>query len=288
MGAEPDDATLHAIAQCCQQLNQHHLFAEANIRTIGFLCLNKLLLDQGAPATILEYPKVLDMYATARHHRRDPPGPASLPGLASGLTISAHALLGCHRTPHDPEHIMTQWQSVLLEQQRYYNDRAAEYDDWWFRRGSFDEGDAANNRWCEEAAHVQEALDAAALQGDILELAAGTGIWSIRLLPTAQTLTLVDGSAQMLKINPATRDQRVRTVQADLFQWQATRTYDAVVFAFWISHVPRQLLPQFLRQVADAAGCGREVLLRRQSSKARSAFAACRGPGRPVDAATPA
>ncbi|TCK49400.1 hypothetical protein C8F00_1806 [Xanthomonas vasicola] len=65
MGAEPDDATLHAIAQCCQQLNQHHLFAEANIRTIGFLCLNKLLLDQGAPATILEYPKVLDMYATA-------------------------------------------------------------------------------------------------------------------------------------------------------------------------------------------------------------------------------
>ncbi|WP_244953554.1 hypothetical protein WCN79_05100 [Xanthomonas axonopodis pv. vasculorum] len=65
MGAEPDDATLHAIAQCCQQLNQHHLFAEANIRTIGFLCLNKLLLDQGAPATILEYPKVLDMCATA-------------------------------------------------------------------------------------------------------------------------------------------------------------------------------------------------------------------------------
>ncbi|AZR29733.1 class I SAM-dependent DNA methyltransferase [Xanthomonas vasicola] len=151
---------------------------------------------------------------------------------------------------------MTQWQSVLLEQQRYYNDRAAEYDDWWFRRGSFDEGDAANNRWCEEAAHVQEALDAAALQGDILELAAGTGIWSIRLLPTAQTLTLVDGSAQMLKINPATRDQRVRTVQADLFQWQATRTYDAVVFAFWISHVPRQLLPQFLRQVADALDAG--------------------------------
>lgn len=64
MRAELDDATVHAIAQCCQQLNQHHLFAEANIRTIGFLCLNKLLLDQGAAPTILEYPKVLDMCST--------------------------------------------------------------------------------------------------------------------------------------------------------------------------------------------------------------------------------
>lgn len=63
--AELDDATMHAIAQCCQQLNQHHLFAEANIRTIGFLCLNKLLLDQGVAPTILEYPKVLDMCSTA-------------------------------------------------------------------------------------------------------------------------------------------------------------------------------------------------------------------------------
>ncbi|KAB7767245.1 class I SAM-dependent methyltransferase [Xanthomonas maliensis] len=151
---------------------------------------------------------------------------------------------------------MTQWQSVLIEQQRYYDDRAAEYDDWWFRRGLFDEGDASNARWHEEAAHVQDTLNAAALEGDILELAAGTGIWSVRLLPQARTLTLVDGSAQMLKFNPATRDPRVRTVQADLFQWQATQTYDAVVFAFWISHVPRELLPQFLHQVAGALHVG--------------------------------
>ncbi|MBG3849795.1 class I SAM-dependent methyltransferase [Xanthomonas sp. WHRI 8391] len=151
---------------------------------------------------------------------------------------------------------MTQWQSVLIEQQRYYDDRAAEYDDWWFRRGSFDEGDASNVRWREEAARVQDALDTAALEGDILELAAGTGIWSVQLLPKARSLTLVDGSAQMLKFNPATCDPRVRTVQADLFQWQATRTYDAVVFAFWVSHVPRELLPQFLRKVADALDVG--------------------------------
>ncbi|MFC3654892.1 hypothetical protein ACFOPN_04140 [Xanthomonas hyacinthi] len=62
---ELDDATTHAIAHRCQQLDQHHLFAEANIRTIGFLRLNKLLLDQGASPTMLESPKVLDMCSTA-------------------------------------------------------------------------------------------------------------------------------------------------------------------------------------------------------------------------------
>ncbi|KLD73560.1 class I SAM-dependent methyltransferase [Xanthomonas hyacinthi] len=151
---------------------------------------------------------------------------------------------------------MTQWQSVLIEQQRYYDDRATEYDDWWFRRGQFDEGDAPNARWREEAAVVQDALDAAALQGDILELAAGTGIWSVQLLPKARTLTMVDGSAQMLAFNPATRDPRALTVQADLFQWRPARTYDAVVFAFWISHVPRELLLQFLCAVASALAVG--------------------------------
>jgi hypothetical protein len=45
-------------------LNQHHLFAEANIRTIGYLCLNKLLLENGLSPCVLAYPKVLDMMSS--------------------------------------------------------------------------------------------------------------------------------------------------------------------------------------------------------------------------------
>jgi 2-polyprenyl-3-methyl-5-hydroxy-6-metoxy-1,4-benzoquinol methylase len=139
---------------------------------------------------------------------------------------------------------------VLAEQQQYYDDRAPEYDDWWHRRGIFDEGEAANATWRTEAGQVQTALAQASLQGDILELAAGTGIWSAQLVRTARSLTLVDGSRQMLDLNPALRSPKTTAVLADVFEWRAGRTFDGVVFAFWISHVPRDLLGDFLKSVA--------------------------------------
>jgi SAM-dependent methyltransferase len=145
---------------------------------------------------------------------------------------------------------MRRIQVVLDEQQRYYDERAAEYDDWWYRRNAFDEGPDANARWLAEAGLVDDALGVAGLAGDVLELAAGTGIWSQKLLKSARTLTLVDGSAHMLARNPATADRRVRTVRADIFAWRAERTFDAVLFGFWISHVPRDLFPGFMQSVS--------------------------------------
>lgn len=35
---------------------------------------------------------------------------------------------------------------ILEEQIEYYRARAAEYDDWWFRRGRYDRGADANRR----------------------------------------------------------------------------------------------------------------------------------------------
>jgi SAM-dependent methyltransferase len=141
-------------------------------------------------------------------------------------------------------------EEVLNEQQQYYDERAPEYDDWWYRRNAFDEGPEANARWLTEASVVDDALESAGLVGDVLELAAGTGVWSQKLLKSASTLTLLDGSAHMLAHNPATADPRIRTVQADIFAWRAQRTFDAVFFGFWISHVPRDLFARFLQSVA--------------------------------------
>lgn len=31
-------------------------------------------------------------------------------------------------------------EQLLAEQARYYRERAGEYDDWWFRRGRYDQG----------------------------------------------------------------------------------------------------------------------------------------------------
>jgi demethylmenaquinone methyltransferase/2-methoxy-6-polyprenyl-1,4-benzoquinol methylase len=54
-------------------------------------------------------------------------------------------------------------------------------------------------------------------------------------------LTAVDTSPETLAINAeklGTDAGRVDYVVADLFDWRPPTTYDAVLFGFWISHVP--------------------------------------------------
>jgi ubiquinone/menaquinone biosynthesis C-methylase UbiE len=142
---------------------------------------------------------------------------------------------------------------TLEEMKAYYRARAAEYDGWWFRQGRFDRGAAANERWFAEAEELYAALDALDISGDVLELAPGTGIWTQRLLAHATTITAVDAAPEMVEINRAKVDsERVTYVLADLFTWQPDREYDAVVFCFWISHVPLERLDGFLQTVARA------------------------------------
>jgi demethylmenaquinone methyltransferase/2-methoxy-6-polyprenyl-1,4-benzoquinol methylase len=148
---------------------------------------------------------------------------------------------------------------VLSQQRRYYDRRAAEYDDWWFRRGPFDAGEPANAEWFGDVAALQQALRRAQPKGDILELAAGTGLWSVQLQPLARTLTLVDASSEMLARNPARDAPHVSVVQADIFRYVPPRAFDAVVFTFWLSHVPRELLDAFLALVARCCAPGGTV-----------------------------
>jgi SAM-dependent methyltransferase len=148
---------------------------------------------------------------------------------------------------------------VLEEQREYYEQRAAEYDDWWLRRGRYDQGPEENARWAAEGAEVRAALDRLDVHGDVLELAPGTGQWSRLLLPRCETLTLVDGSPAMLAHNPAAwldgarsarvPDPRTRSVVADLFEWTTDARFDVVAFGFWLSHVPERLLGDFLARV---------------------------------------
>ncbi|CAA9544145.1 MAG: hypothetical protein AVDCRST_MAG19-154 [uncultured Thermomicrobiales bacterium] len=142
---------------------------------------------------------------------------------------------------------------TLAEMAAYYRARAGEYDEWFERRGRYDQGPTANARWFAEAAKMLAALDALAMGGDVLELAPGTGIWTERLLRTAATLTAVDASPEMVAINRArVGEGRVRYVLADLFAWRPERAYDGVCFGFWLSHVPRERLDAFLETVAAA------------------------------------
>ncbi len=149
---------------------------------------------------------------------------------------------------------------TLADMAAYYRARAAEYDEWFYRRGRFDHGVDANACWATEAETVFAALDALPLTGVVLELAPGTGIWTERLVRRARSVTAVDASAEMLAINRAkVGGDKVTYLLGDLFQWQPDRTYDAVVFGFWISHIPHERLTGFLAMVAAALRPGGAV-----------------------------
>lgn len=145
---------------------------------------------------------------------------------------------------------------VVREQIAYYRARAGEYDEWFLRQGRYDHGAEANARWFAEVAQVRAALDAFHLAGDILELAAGTGLWTQHLIQTAARVMAVDASPEVLALNrerlgDATAG-RVTYMQADLFAWQPDRRYDMVFFGFWLSHVPPERFAGFWDSVRAA------------------------------------
>ncbi|HEU4619535.1 MAG TPA: class I SAM-dependent methyltransferase, partial [Gammaproteobacteria bacterium] len=136
--------------------------------------------------------------------------------------------------------------TFLARQLDYYRERAAEYDEWWLRRGRYDRGAALNGEWFADAADLQAALEAFRPRGRVLELACGTGIWTERLAPFASTLVAVDGSSEMLAINAARLGGgAVRYVHADLFDWAPEETFDTIFLGFWLSHVPPERFAAF-------------------------------------------
>lgn len=107
---------------------------------------------------------------------------------------------------------------------------------------------------------LEAALVAFRATGDVLELACGPATWTPILLRTASSVTAVDAAPEMLAIaRSRVDDGRVRFLQSDLFAWRPTRTYDAVFFGFWLSHVPMQRFDDFWRTVAACLAPGGRV-----------------------------
>lgn len=149
----------------------------------------------------------------------------------------------------------------LIEGQiAYYRARAAEYDEWFLRRGRYDQGEAHARQWFAEVEQVQQALAAFGPRGDVLELACGTGWWTQRLEPWARTLTAVDAAAEVIALNKQRlKSAKVNYVHADIFQWQAVQTFDAVFFSFWLSHVPLERFSAFWQSLRSCLKKGGRV-----------------------------
>jgi SAM-dependent methyltransferase len=150
---------------------------------------------------------------------------------------------------------------VLEEQKRYYAERAPEYDDWWFRRGPFALDADRQARWDADVAEAEAALAAFRPEGDVLELAAGTGLWTRQLARTASRLVAVDANEETLAINRARVEGAVEYVVADVFAWEPNERFDLCFFSFWLSHVPEERFGEFWRLVRAALRPGGRVFL---------------------------
>jgi SAM-dependent methyltransferase len=129
----------------------------------------------------------------------------------------------------------------------YYEARAAEYDDWYLRRGRYSHGPVHDAAWNTELDMAGRWLDALPIHGEIVELAAGTGWWS-PLLAEKGELSLYDAAAAPLE---RARERLVaHGLRAHLHvrdAWTAPdRQVDALFAGFWLSHVPRGRLDEFL------------------------------------------
>jgi demethylmenaquinone methyltransferase/2-methoxy-6-polyprenyl-1,4-benzoquinol methylase len=145
----------------------------------------------------------------------------------------------------------------VSEQKRYYAERAPEYDDWWYRRGRYELEPEALARWEADVAEADAALEAFAPRGSVLELAAGTGIWTRKLVRLADRVVAVDANAETLALNTV----EAELVRADVFEWRPAEGFDLVFFSFWLSHVPEERFDEFWGLVRAALAPGGRVFL---------------------------
>ncbi|MBA2558091.1 MAG: class I SAM-dependent methyltransferase [Chloroflexi bacterium] len=138
----------------------------------------------------------------------------------------------------------TEEQRQLLE---YYRARAAEYDDWYLRRGRYSRGPVKDLAWQMDMDAAATWLDGLPLRGEIVELAAGTGWWSPLLAQKGELWAYdalqepLDRARERLVAHGLRAHLHVRDAWAE-----PDRQVDGLFTGFWLSHVPREQLDSFL------------------------------------------
>ena len=145
--------------------------------------------------------------------------------------------------------------AVGADQIAYYRARSPWYDDLYECKGDYDGGPDQNAEWRSDLESLEHALAAAPLHGDCVELGAGTGYWSERIIDRVDALWALDASSEVLEI--ARSRLRAHAYKAhfqvvDLWRWQPTQAWDSAVAFFFLEHVPDELLPGLLSTLHDA------------------------------------
>lgn len=129
----------------------------------------------------------------------------------------------------------------------YYAARAGEYDEWYLRTGRYAHDSANDAAWMTDLDLAARWLDGVSMNGELVELATGTGWWSPHLAAKGR-LTLYDASAEMLEFARARLLGMGRSAAFEVRDaWAEPDRHVGGLFAgFWLSHVSRDRLADFL------------------------------------------
>jgi len=129
------------------------------------------------------------------------------------------------------------------EMKKYYHERAKEYDDWYLRNGSYDKGENLNQLWYSDLKILVEYAKNIK-NHHILELAAGTGMWTQHLILNNSVLP-TDSSSAMLDINKKRTGLDGMILDAFNIHSSSFSEYDSCFFGFWLSHITKELITPF-------------------------------------------
>ena len=151
---------------------------------------------------------------------------------------------------------------LLNQQVAYYRARADEYDQWFSREGRYERGPTHRAEWFAEVDIVRRALSDAIKDGEVLELACGTGLWTEQLARENRSVLAVDASPEVIAINQnKLQASNVRYEVGDIFSWAPPKVFDVVFFGFWLSHVPSSRFERFWATVRAALKRGGYVFI---------------------------
>lgn len=144
---------------------------------------------------------------------------------------------------------------VGADQIAYYRTRAPWYDDIYSCTGDYDLGPERNDQWRADMSAIDAALAHAPLHGDCVELGAGTGYWTERVVDRVRRLWALDAVDDVLDLARARLGPRGAPVEfevVDLWRWKPDRTWDSAFACFFIEHVPDEVLPDLLGTLRGA------------------------------------
>ena len=138
---------------------------------------------------------------------------------------------------------------LLTGQIDYYRRRAAEYD-----ATAYGDLDAAAER-------IAGIVSRLGIHDRVLEIACGTGMWTVALARAADRLTALDAAPEAVAIaRERVGKARVEFVVADVFGWRPDARFDVVFFSAWLSHVPSDRFAAFWDALGDLLAPGGRVL----------------------------